>query len=187
MQITFYEAGANLYLKSGETLPKDVLDACLNADAVLLAKIGLPNVRKSDGTEVQPEMMMGLRRALNVYAAVRLVKLYPGVTGPLRTADAGSDGDVCRQSERVSEFRLLSKGILGGCGGVPSCGKSSGTILFARTFVAATSHGTSVDSQSTFFETQKSHFGRCPVRTTWLAMRTTQTANSVSLKRAQSI
>jgi len=181
LQITSYEAGANLYLKSGETLPKDVLDACLNADAVLLAAIGLPNVRKSDGTEVQPEMMMGLRRALNVYAAVRPVKLYPGVTGPLRTADAGSDGDVCRQSERVSEFRLLSKGILGGCG------KRSGTILFARTFVAATSHGTSVDSQSTFFETQKSHFGRCPVRTTWLAMRTTQTANSVSLKRAQSI
>lgn len=98
LQITSYEAGANLYLKSGETLPKVVLDACLDADAVLLAAIGLPNVRKSDGTEVQPEMMMGLRRALNVYAAVRPVKLYPGVTGPLRTADAGIDMVIIREN-----------------------------------------------------------------------------------------
>ena len=98
LQITSYEAGANLYLKSGETLPKHVLDACLDADAVLLAAIGLPTVRKSDGTEVQPEMMMGLRRALNVYAAVRPVKLYPGITGPLRTAEAGIDMVIIREN-----------------------------------------------------------------------------------------
>ncbi len=98
LQITSYEAGANLYRKSGETLPKDVLDACLAADAVLLAAIGLPDVRKADGTEVQPEMMMGLRRALNVYAAVRPVKLYPGVASPLRTADTGIDMVIIREN-----------------------------------------------------------------------------------------
>ncbi len=98
LQITSYEAGANLYRKTGETLPKDVLDACLAADAVLLAAIGLPDVRKADGTEVQPEMMMGLRRALNVYAAVRPVKLYPGVASPLRTADAGINMVIIREN-----------------------------------------------------------------------------------------
>ncbi len=98
LDITPYEAGAGLYRKTGETLPKDVLDACMSADAVLLAAIGLPDVRKPDGTEVQPEMMMGLRRALNVYAAVRPVKLYPGVTGPLRTDTAGIDMVIIREN-----------------------------------------------------------------------------------------
>ncbi len=96
--ITSYEAGANLYKRTGETLPKEVLNACLQADAVLLAAIGLPDVRKPDGTEVQPEMMMGLRRALNVYAAVRPVKLYPGVAGPLRTDAAGIDMVIIREN-----------------------------------------------------------------------------------------
>ena len=96
--ITPYEAGANLYRRTGETLPKEVLDACLDADAVLLAAIGLPDVRKPDGTEVQPEMMMGLRRALNVYAAVRPVKLYPGVKGPLRTDGDGIDMVIIREN-----------------------------------------------------------------------------------------
>jgi 3-isopropylmalate dehydrogenase len=98
LQVTSYEAGANLYRKTGETLPRDVLNACLDADAVLLAAIGLPDVRKPDGTEVQPEMMMGLRRALNVYAAVRPVKLYPGVKGPLRTDTAGIDMVIIREN-----------------------------------------------------------------------------------------
>jgi 3-isopropylmalate dehydrogenase len=98
LNITCYDAGAERFLKSGETLPPYVLQACLDADAVLLAAIGLPDVRKPDGTEVQPEMMMSLRRALNLYAAVRPVKLYPGVTGPLRTAEAGIDLVVVREN-----------------------------------------------------------------------------------------
>ena len=41
---------------------------------------------------------MGLRRALNVYAAVRPVKLYPGVTGPLRTDGDGIDMVIIREN-----------------------------------------------------------------------------------------
>jgi 3-isopropylmalate dehydrogenase len=98
LNVTAYEAGAGLYRQRGETLPADVLEACLAADAVLLAAIGLPDVRKPDGTEVQPDMMMGLRRALNVYAAVRPAKLYPGVRGPLNTAAAGIDLVIIREN-----------------------------------------------------------------------------------------
>jgi 3-isopropylmalate dehydrogenase len=98
LAITSYDAGADRYRNQGEALPSDVLDACLAADAVLLAAIGLPDVRKPDGTEVQPEMMMGLRRALDVYAAVRPVKLYPGVAGPLREPAAGIDLVVVREN-----------------------------------------------------------------------------------------
>lgn len=43
------QAGAEHYRKTGEALPRDVLQSCLQADAVLLAAIGLPDVRKPDG------------------------------------------------------------------------------------------------------------------------------------------
>jgi 3-isopropylmalate dehydrogenase len=61
-----YSAGAEHFRKHGVALPPSVLQECLQADAVLLAAIGLPDVRRPDGTEVQPEMMMGLRRALGL-------------------------------------------------------------------------------------------------------------------------
>ncbi len=98
VQTTQHEAGAAHYRETGTALPGDVLDECLSADAVLLSAIGLPDVRKPDGTEVQPDMMMGLRRALEVYAAIRPVKLYPGVKSPLNTADAGIDLVIVREN-----------------------------------------------------------------------------------------
>ncbi|MEL6107945.1 MAG: isocitrate/isopropylmalate dehydrogenase family protein [Planctomycetota bacterium] len=92
------EAGATLYREHGVALPDDVLQACLNADAVLLAAIGLPDVRNPDGTEVQPQMMMGLRRAMGLYAAVRPVKLFPGVRSPLNTGEKGIDMVIIREN-----------------------------------------------------------------------------------------
>ncbi|QGJ71342.1 Homoserine O-acetyltransferase [Planctomycetales bacterium 10988] len=93
-----YQAGAEVYRKTGEALPQAVLQACLDADAVLLSAIGLPDVRKPDGTEVQPEMMVGLRRALNVHSAVRPVKLFPGVSCPLKETRQGIDFVVVREN-----------------------------------------------------------------------------------------
>jgi 3-isopropylmalate dehydrogenase len=98
LHLTEHAAGAEHYRRTGEALPEAVLRDCLNADAVLLAAIGLPDVRLPDGTEVQPQMMVGLRRALNLYAAVRPVKLYPGVQSPLRTAGAGIDLVILREN-----------------------------------------------------------------------------------------
>ena len=91
-------AGADHYRRTGEAFPADVRQACLDADAVLLAAIGLPDVRKADGTEVQPEMMMGLRQSLGLYAAVRPVKLYSGVPSPLRDVDDGIDLVILREN-----------------------------------------------------------------------------------------
>ncbi len=98
LDITCHEAGAEHYRQHGVAIPDSVLQDCLAADAVLLAAIGLPDVRKPDGTEVQPEMMMGLRRALGLYAAVRPVKLFPGVGCPLNTASAGIDMVILREN-----------------------------------------------------------------------------------------
>ncbi len=98
MELTSHEAGATLYRQQGVALPDDVLADCLDADAVLLAAIGLPDVRKPDGTEVQPDMMVGLRRALDLHSAVRPVKLYPGVDGPLKNTESGIDFVIVREN-----------------------------------------------------------------------------------------
>lgn len=100
LDLTFeaHRAGAELYRETGETLPTKVLDGCLAADAVLLSAIGLPDVRKPDGTEVQPTMMVGLRRALQVHSAVRPVKLYPGAPCVLKDTGPGIDFVVIREN-----------------------------------------------------------------------------------------
>lgn len=92
------EAGANLYRRTGCILPDAVLQDCLAADAVLLAAIGLPDVRKPDGTEVQPVMMVGLRRAMGLHSAIRPVKLYAGVKSPLADTSAGIDFVILREN-----------------------------------------------------------------------------------------
>ncbi|MBB6428311.1 isocitrate/isopropylmalate dehydrogenase family protein [Algisphaera agarilytica] len=98
LSYTSHEAGAELYRKTGETLPQAVLDDCLDADAVLLSAIGLPDVRQPDGTEVQPTMMVGLRRALGVHSAIRPVKLYPGSPCALKDTGPGIDFVVIREN-----------------------------------------------------------------------------------------
>ena len=98
LNVDRYEAGAENYRRQGVAIPNDVMQACLDADAVLLAAIGLPDVRKPDGTEVQPDMMMGLRKTLGLYAAVRPVKLLPGATSPLNTAQHGIDMVILREN-----------------------------------------------------------------------------------------
>lgn len=98
IQLQTHDSGARYYRKHGVAMEQHVLKECLQADAVLLAAIGLPEVRKPDGTEIQPEMMMGLRRALGLYAAVRPVKLYPGVRSPLNTCGDGIDMVILREN-----------------------------------------------------------------------------------------
>jgi 3-isopropylmalate dehydrogenase len=98
LEFTSHSAGAEHYRQHGEALPQPVLDDCLSADAVLLAAIGLPDVRQPDGVEIQPTMMMGLRRALDVYAAVRPIKLYPNVQTPLRDTSKGIDFIILREN-----------------------------------------------------------------------------------------
>lgn len=98
LKLSEHDAGANRFRRTGQTLPDEVLTDCLDSDAVFLAAIGLPEVRKADGTEVQPEMMVGLRRAMGLYAGVRPVKLYQGVKCPLNTAEAGIDLVILREN-----------------------------------------------------------------------------------------
>ena len=61
--------GGNAILAQGTPLPDETLAACREADAVLLAAVGLPEL---EGQAVRPEQgLLELRRELGVYANLR--------------------------------------------------------------------------------------------------------------------
>ena len=90
LQFTEHQAGAEHFRRTGVVLPKSVLDDCRAADAVFLSAIGLPDVRLADGTEVQPEMMIGLRRALGFTLPSGLSSSIPAYS-PLANVRGGID------------------------------------------------------------------------------------------------
>ena len=61
--------GGAAILARGTPLPDETLAACVEADAVLLGAVGLPQF---DAADVRPEQgLIGLRKALDVYANLR--------------------------------------------------------------------------------------------------------------------
>lgn len=80
--------GAQHYRDHGEDLPAATFEAARNADAILFGAMGLPDVRKADGTEINPQL--DLRFGLQLYAGVRPVRVFPGAPTPLRDARAQS-------------------------------------------------------------------------------------------------
>ncbi|MCL4155777.1 UNVERIFIED_CONTAM: hypothetical protein GTU68_006201 [Idotea baltica] len=81
-------AGADTYVKTGASLPDTSVQQAREADAILLAAMGDPDVRYPDGTEITPQIE--LRFILGLYAGVRPVRSIPGVPLPLgdkRSAD----------------------------------------------------------------------------------------------------
>lgn len=85
----------------GNPLPQETIDACLASDAVLMGAVGGP---KWDAipAEIRPEVgLLGIRKALGVYANLRPAKLYAPLSQacplkPERVAD-GLDLVVCRE------------------------------------------------------------------------------------------
>src|SRR5258705_10913962 len=48
--------GAGEYLRNGDPLPASAVEACREADAILLGAMGLPGVRWPNGTEMTPQI-----------------------------------------------------------------------------------------------------------------------------------
>jgi len=100
--------GGNAILAQGTPLPDATLAACREADAVLLAAVGLPAL---EGQAVRPEQgLLGLRKELGVYANLRPARaegidmlivreltggLYFGAKG---TREDGTWFDTCEYS-----------------------------------------------------------------------------------------
>lgn len=89
LEITFgrESGGAATYLETGEPLAAGALERFRrDYDAVLKGPVGLPEVRKPDGTEAG---VLGgvLRNGLDTFANVRPVRLLPGVRGTAERID----------------------------------------------------------------------------------------------------
>ncbi len=90
-------AGAAHYAKTGESLPASSLQAARKADAILLSAMGLPDVRYPDGTEISPQIE--LRKAFDLFAGVRPVRVPPGGETPLKLPEGtGIDFVLVRES-----------------------------------------------------------------------------------------
>ena len=83
VETTEHDLGAAAYHRTGEVLPDDVLDEVRRADAILLGAIGDPSVPPG---VLERGLLLRLRFALDHHVNLRPVKLYPGVTSPLRDA-----------------------------------------------------------------------------------------------------
>uniref|UniRef100_A0A7C2K1R0 3-isopropylmalate dehydrogenase n=1 Tax=Schlesneria paludicola TaxID=360056 RepID=A0A7C2K1R0_9PLAN len=104
-----HSVGADEFLRSGDPLPPLALDACRQADAILLGAMGLPHVRWPNGKELTPQI--DLREILDLYAGVRPVRLYHEHDSPLKGYVAGEiDFVIVRESTeglfsaRLSQF-----------------------------------------------------------------------------------
>lgn len=87
LEIEERPCGAGEYLRNGDPLPQTTVDACREADAVLLGAMGLPDVRWPDGTEMVPQI--DIREILDLYAGVRPIYLYNEAHCPLKGIQAG--------------------------------------------------------------------------------------------------
>lgn len=86
---------------TGEPLPKETLDACLASDSVLLGAVGGPKWEGLPG-HLRPERaLLGIRKAMNLYANLRPARLMPVLKAacPLKesTADMGFDMLIVRE------------------------------------------------------------------------------------------
>lgn len=97
LQFNRLPAGARLYADTGESLPDSSLRQARDAHAILLAAMGLPAIRKPDGTEISPQL--DLRNELDLFAGVRPVRIVPGQKSPLKLdADQPVDFVLIRES-----------------------------------------------------------------------------------------
>jgi 3-isopropylmalate dehydrogenase len=82
-----YSVGAGEYLKHGDPLPPQTLEACRQSDAILLGAMGLPEVRWPSGVEMTPQL--DLREKLDLYCGLRPIRLYHPEHTPLRSVGPG--------------------------------------------------------------------------------------------------
>jgi 3-isopropylmalate dehydrogenase len=124
LNFTEHASGAGEFLRRGNPLPDKVLEACRQADAVLLGAMGLPDVRWPDGKEMTPQI--DLREQLDLYCGLRPIRLFHADDSPLTGYRAGEidflivrenceglfsarHGERDSQAEEVRDVMLISR------------------------------------------------------------------------------
>lgn len=75
-----FDIGGERYLRTGETLPDDVLEAFRGSDAILFGAVGHPDVTPGI---LEQDILLRMRRELGQYINLRPVKLHEGVVSPV--------------------------------------------------------------------------------------------------------
>lgn len=72
--------GAEAIYATGHALPQETIDIALSSDAVLFGAVGHPKYDNDPNAKVRPEQgILGIRKALQLFANVRPVKAYPNL------------------------------------------------------------------------------------------------------------
>jgi len=86
LETTDYDLGGERYMRTGEILPESVLEELKSFDAIFLGAIGHPDVKPGI---LEKGLLLKLRFDLDLYVNLRPVKLFPGVSTPVK--DKGPD------------------------------------------------------------------------------------------------
>ncbi|MCC9146630.1 MULTISPECIES: 3-isopropylmalate dehydrogenase [unclassified Arthrobacter] len=90
VDLTEYPLGAEHWLRTGETLPEQTLEALKGHDAILFGAVGAaPGDTLVPSGLIERDLLLKLRFSLDHYVNLRPSRLYPGVDSPL-----AAPGDV---------------------------------------------------------------------------------------------
>ncbi|MEO5564754.1 MAG: isocitrate/isopropylmalate family dehydrogenase, partial [Chitinophagaceae bacterium] len=77
---TYCLMGADAIDKTGNPLPDETIEVCLNSDAILFGAIGHPKYDNDPTAKVRPEQgLLKLRKVLQLYANIRPITTYPSL------------------------------------------------------------------------------------------------------------
>ena len=85
---SYYLMGAIAIDQTGNPLPDETIEGCLNSDAVLFGAIGHPKYDNDPNAKVRPEQgLLKLRKSLELFANLRPIATYPALhhLSPLKT------------------------------------------------------------------------------------------------------
>ncbi len=79
-EFTYCLMGADAIDKTGNPLPDETIEVCLNSDAILFGAIGHPKYDNDPTAKVRPEQgLLKLRKSLQLFANLRPVTTYPAL------------------------------------------------------------------------------------------------------------
>jgi len=99
--------GGKAYLETGNPLPPEAVEACDEADAVLLGAVG----HDYAPYEIPRKVLVYLRVEKDSYANLRPLRLYPGIDTPLKIGNPGTI-DLVIVRDNAEGFSLDHSGIL---------------------------------------------------------------------------
>lgn len=110
---TYVLAGGCAIDATGGPLPQETLDACLRADSVLLGAMGGPKWDNVDQSIRPEKALLGIRKAMGLYANMRPAKLFPQLSAasPLSEAVVARGIDMVVVRELIGGIYFGKKGV----------------------------------------------------------------------------